>query len=52
MQPVITPHLLLRGQPTQFLEENWDNTDSEGLDMMQGDSDTSRGVERTSANGG
>ncbi len=33
-QQVITPNLLFRGQPTQFLEENRDNTNGEGLDMM------------------
>ena len=33
-QPVITPNLLLRGQSAHFLEENSDNTDGEGLDVM------------------
>ena len=33
-QAVITPNLLLRGQPAHFLEENRDNNDDEGLDAM------------------
>jgi len=33
-QPVITPNLLLRGQPAHFLEENSDNTDDDEAEEM------------------